>query len=148
MKQLEDFYADAKLIHEEARELQSSAWGRGMTTEEYLEYENKHQLDVGFNRPMMLVQPPLARECGWQILSAVAYAKDKMPIELTTEFVVSNSCEWAYVVDLDDHVFEVHLGATDQIPNNPERFDGKISCRKQKTFRNSLSNILSGTWKG
>lgn len=147
-KQTEDFYADAKLIHEEARELQSSAWGRRMTTEQYLEYENKYQLDVGFDRPMMLVQPALARECGVQILSVVAYAKEKVPIELATEFVVSNSCERAYVVDLDDQIFEVHLGATNRIPNNTERFDGEDFMQEAKNVPKLLVKYTFGDLEG
>ncbi|KAK5086095.1 hypothetical protein LTR70_007330 [Exophiala xenobiotica] len=122
-EQMKEFRADAELIAKEAWKVRNSAGRRGMTADEYLEYEKKHQLDVGCHQPWMLVQPSLARDCGAQILSVVAHAKDKIPIELATDFLVSNSCEWAYVIDLDDQVFEVYRGATDREPDNTERFD-------------------------
>lgn len=131
-KELKAFVADVQRIREEAWELRNNAGYRGMTREEYHEFEKEHQLVLGCHRPMLLVQPSLAQDAGAQILSVVAYAKDRVPIQLATEFLVGNNCERAYVVDLDDHVFEVYVGEMHRYPDCTERFDRESFVQEAK----------------
>jgi hypothetical protein len=71
--------------------------------------------DVSFSRtyvsPMERHWPPLSRDTGGKILEAIANAtaENRVQIDMYLEFANSALfCEWAYVVDLDQEVFEVY----------------------------------------
>ena len=74
-------------------------------------------------------QPPpsLSRDTGAEILEIVAGASDTnyVPIVLDLEFANNRLfCEWAYVIDLDDEVFEVYRG-----------LEGTVSKKEASTMR-------------
>lgn len=126
-EQISEFNQDAAYVAEEAKKVLNSKEHRdrmhSMTREERREFEKKHQLETAGLSPLMLVQPSLSRDCGAQILSLVAHAKEKVAIRLMPEFIMDTIyCEWAYVIDLDAEVFEVYSGCSCKVQGKG-RFD-------------------------
>jgi hypothetical protein len=71
-------------------------------------------------------QTSLSRDTGAGILEIIAGATDTsyIPIFLNLEFANDGLfCEWAYVIDLDDAVFEVFSGAVRKEQASSERFN-------------------------
>ena len=71
-------------------------------------------------------QPSLSRDTGAGILEIIAEATDTsyVPIFLDLEFANDGLfCEWAYVIDLDDELFEVFSGADRKEQASSKRFD-------------------------
>jgi hypothetical protein len=69
------------------------------------------------------VVPSLSRSTGHKILSIVANAEGPVPIQTEVDFITDSlSCEWAYVVDLDNNMYEVHSHVYPKTPCQNERF--------------------------
>ncbi|KIW99550.1 uncharacterized protein Z518_11289 [Rhinocladiella mackenziei CBS 650.93] len=68
--------------------------------------------------------PSLSRDTGASILKIIteATAEKPVPVELRLGFANDPNCEWAYVVDLDDCVFEVYAEAESKNENPTNRF--------------------------
>lgn len=65
--------------------------------------------------------PELSRRTGAEILSLVMY-RDISRVQLSEDFAHDSLfCEWAYVVDLDQGIFEVHKGLV-KSPHSKGRF--------------------------
>lgn len=136
-KEIDEWWDEADKVREEAgRMWESGEFGRMNEVEIGNYMRNRHAMDAK-TRPMMLVQPSLARDCGAAILTVVAYAKEKVPIVLELEYVISWDCEWAYVVDLDKGVLEVYKGtesfsAESEESVQSQRFDKEEFVKKER----------------
>jgi len=71
------------------------------------------------------IVPSLSRDTSHKILGIVANAETPVPIQTNIDFINDSlMCEWAYVVDLDENVYEVHRSIYGRSPCWNERFDG------------------------
>ncbi|EEH38225.1 hypothetical protein PAAG_01146 [Paracoccidioides lutzii Pb01] len=92
-------------------------------------YEKKAESDPDFPMPVNIFKhlyPSLSREVGGDILEMIAQStpEKKIPHSLELEFAnESFFCEWAYVVDLDNDVFEVFGGAESKETATNKRFN-------------------------
>lgn len=65
----------------------------------------------------------LSRDTGSGILDVVMAAEDKLMLVDSHEFAADSLfCEYAYVIDLDHDVFEVHVGFQKKAPPKSHRF--------------------------
>lgn len=68
---------------------------------------------VPFDKSKKFVEifPTLHRDTGAKILPLIQAATEPFPVDLATGFAGDSLfCEWAYVIDLDQNVFEVYEG--------------------------------------
>ncbi|PGH06934.1 hypothetical protein AJ79_06407 [Helicocarpus griseus UAMH5409] len=75
---------------------------------------------------MKTLYPSLSRETGGDILEVIASStpEKKVPLSLFLEFANDGLfCEWAYVVDLDNEVFEIFGGAQKKADATNKRFN-------------------------
>jgi hypothetical protein len=75
--------------------------------------------------PMDVCWPSLSRNTRAKILKIVAQATDENPIPIQLDLEFANDglfCEWAYVINLDDCVFEVFCGSEPKAKARSTRF--------------------------
>lgn len=121
-QELDQFVEDADHISSQAQEQMDERRNRIQSkSERKTDFTKDDELWDAIRSPMMLVQPSLTRDTGAQILSLVAHAKDRIAIQMSTEFIMDSVfCEWAYVVDLDKETFEVYSGITSRNDGEPD----------------------------
>jgi hypothetical protein len=70
--------------------------------------------------------PTLSVRTGWKILPLLADSHESLPV--MSEFHHLYGVEWAYVIDLDDNVFEIYqCGKRFEMSPVPRRFDRMVS---------------------
>ena len=71
------------------------------------------------------VVPSLSRNTSYKILDIIVKSKEPVPVQLgDADFVFDGICEWAYVLDMDEDVFEVYAGLTKtSLSGRSSRFD-------------------------
>ncbi|KAK2734917.1 hypothetical protein FQN57_001414 [Myotisia sp. PD_48] len=102
-----------------------------------------------FDTPLNRLYPSLSRDTGAKILEVIAKAspEKRVPIQKDTDFIGDGSCEWVYVVDLDQRVFEVYEGNVDKASQPGNRFMDFVKTGKYiPNLVNSFSlNALPAT---
>ena len=110
------------------------------------------------------VWPSLSRETGAGIFEIIAQATAEkyVPVLLDLEFANDGLCEWAYVVDLDDCMFEVFAGGElkdkaaskrfasiggtrDRVPGLLKSFSFTKLPTTEEDFIRILNKVLDGT---
>ena len=82
---------------------------------------NKDYVSMEIGNAFDAKHPELSRRTGAEILSLVMY-RDIASVQLSEDFAHDSPfCEWAYVVDLDQGIFEVHKGFVTS-PHSKGRF--------------------------
>lgn len=115
---LEDIQRDVDKVINEAQEIARNPG---------LNYEERLNLSQTMMNATKLVAPTLDRDLGAEILWIVAYTKEKLPVRFDREFIKSENCEWAYVLDLDKNVLEVYKDEVDTDDASASRFDDLFS---------------------
>ena len=76
---------------------------------------------------MVITKPSLlSPDTGAKILDIVAQATTKQRVAIKLDLAFANNwsrCKWAYVVDLDNEVLEVYMGAVSKVQAVSERFN-------------------------
>ncbi|EEH47601.2 uncharacterized protein PADG_03685 [Paracoccidioides brasiliensis Pb18] len=92
-------------------------------------YAKKAESDPDFVMPVNIFKhlyPSLSREAGSDILELIAQSTPEKKILHALELEFANesfSCEWAYVIDLDNEMFEVFFGAESKETATNKRFN-------------------------
>ncbi|PGH13903.1 hypothetical protein AJ80_06172 [Polytolypa hystricis UAMH7299] len=103
---------ELKEINEKVKKLDSEESEKGIPTS-------------GSKSALNQIYPSLSRDAGGDILEIIAQGSEekRIPTQLYMEFANDGLfCEWAYVVDLDDEVFEVYGGAEEKSKSASKRF--------------------------
>jgi hypothetical protein len=100
------------------------------------EMRNEFHRDHAIHR----IVPSLSPYASHKLLGIVADAKDPVSIEMETGFIADSCCEWAYVVDLDKNVFEVHGYVLMKTPCRNKRFED-FSCAPDMVQRFDLEAL-------
>jgi hypothetical protein len=70
----------------------------------------------------------LSRDVGADILKVVMERPEaRLGLQNNIEFCKDSSCEWAYIVNLDDRTIEVYNGYAETLPTEQQRFAGPDS---------------------
>lgn len=86
-------------------------------------FPTKEQFERLEGKPLEEV-PSLSRDTAAGILDLVANAAEPVPLVDETEFMADTLfCEWAYVVDLDEEVFEVYSSWENLQAQESDRFE-------------------------
>jgi hypothetical protein len=76
---------------------------------------------------LVITKPSLlSPDTGAKILDIVAQATTKQRVAIKLDLAFANNwsrCKWVYVVDLDNEVLEVYMGAVSKVQAVSERFN-------------------------